>query len=469
MNKPAEHTVAKAVDPIQQRLTDYACGLHYDDLPPESVHAAKIRIIDTLGALLAGFSGEPCRLARDLAARMPNADGATVIGTRIKTTPDMAAFVNATTARCVNFTDTYHWPGSAGGHPSDVITPVLAVAEHARAGGREFIAAVVLAYEVFIRTSDVFHSEGFDYTNFSCLGTAVAAGKLLGLSPGQLSHCIAMAVVPNIALKQTRIGHLSTWKMAASGQAGRAGVFAAMLAQAGMEGAYLPFVGKAGWCDQVAKKQFSLDVMGGKGTPFKIADSTIKTRPAVGLTIASVLAAEKAAPLKNINAVRQITVEVYKKAKAASASGEHDWNPDSAETADHSIPYLVAAALMDGTLTPRSYDDAHLWNPELRALMQKVEVIENPEFTLAYERLPAQQCARVTVVTGTGERSVGEARFGKGDKTAQELETQITDKFRSLSVDMLDAGRVDAVLDRLLHLENSKDVSEILPLFERKF
>ena len=89
------------VDSIQQRLTSYACGLNYDGLSPEAIHAAKVRIIDTLGALIGGFFGEPCRIARNLAAQMPNPDGATVIGTRMKTTPDMAAFVNATTARYV--------------------------------------------------------------------------------------------------------------------------------------------------------------------------------------------------------------------------------------------------------------------------------------------------------------------------------------------------------------------------------
>src|SRR3990172_5570407 len=112
------------VDSIQQRLTSYACDLNYDGLSPEAIHVAKVRVIDNLGAPIGGFFGEPCRIARDLAAQMPNPDGATVIGTRMKTTPDMAAFANATTARYAEMNDSYHWPGSFGGHPSDVVTPV---------------------------------------------------------------------------------------------------------------------------------------------------------------------------------------------------------------------------------------------------------------------------------------------------------------------------------------------------------
>ena len=183
MNKPVEHSVNKAVDSIQQRLTSYACGLNYDGLSPEAIHAAKVRIIDTLGALIGGFFGEPCRIARNLAAQMPNPGGATVIGTRMKTTPDMAAFVNATTARYVEMNDTYHWPGSSDGHPSDVVTPVLAAAEHAQVSGREFITGVVLAYEVFLRISDVFHNRGFDHTNFCLPGHRGGGGQAAGPLP----------------------------------------------------------------------------------------------------------------------------------------------------------------------------------------------------------------------------------------------------------------------------------------------
>ena len=318
----------KVVDRIRQRLTDYACDLNYDRLSAEAIHTAKVRVIDTLGALIGGFFGPPSRIARSFAAQVPDPCGATVIGTRMKTTTDIGAFVNATTARYVEMTDFYHWPGSAEGHPSDVVMPVLAAGEHARVAGRELITAVVLAYEVFLRISDVFRNPAFDPTNFACLGTAVGAGKLMGLSTDQLSHCISMAVTPNGILRQVRTGHLSMFKAAAAGQAGRAGVFAAMLAKAGMEGPHRPFEGKAGWCDHVAGGRFSLDALGGGETRFKILDSEIKHRPSVGNTISSILAAEKVAPL-NPKAVEKVTVELYKRAKERVGTGEHVWNPES--------------------------------------------------------------------------------------------------------------------------------------------
>ena len=429
------------------------------------IHTTKLLVIDTLGPLIGGFFGEPCRIARNLAAQMPNFSGATVIGTRLKVTPDMAAFVNGTTARYLDFNDIYQWPGSYGGHPSDSVAPVLAAAEYAQASGCEFITSVVLAYEVYLRIADVFHNRGWDYTNLVCLGSAVGAGKLLGLSPSQISHCISMAIVPNNALRASRTGHKSMFKATATGQAGRAGVFAALLAQAGMEGPHLPFEGKSGWCDHVALERFSLDTMGGNGTSFKILDTGIKLRPTGAYAIPSIMAAEKVAPLKNIKDVKQVTVEVNKRAKESLATGEHNWNPDSRETADHSVPFLVAATLIDGTVSLMTFNDAHLWNPELRALMQKIEVVENPEFTQSFERLPQEQSARVTVLMSSGERLVGESSDDKDDLSTPKSDAQIVGKFRGLTEDYLGVKRVNTILDRLWNLEELKDVTAIPPDF----
>jgi 2-methylcitrate dehydratase len=131
MSNLAEQQISKPIDPIQQRLVDYACNLSYEAVSPEARHALKVRFIDTLGALFGGFSGAPCRIARDVAAQTTDAGGATIIGTRLKTNPELAAFANATAARYVEANDVYHWPNSNVGHPSDVLLPVFAAAEHA--------------------------------------------------------------------------------------------------------------------------------------------------------------------------------------------------------------------------------------------------------------------------------------------------------------------------------------------------
>lgn len=461
MNKPADVTV-KGADSIQAQMSGYAARLRYEDLDAETIHAAKVRTIDTLGALIGGFFGEPCRTAREIAARMPQLRGASVIGTRITTAPDVAAFVNGTTARYVEMNDVYHWPGSSGGHPSDVLAPILGVAESVQASGKDFITALVLGYEIYLRMSDAVRTPGFDCANFCCMGAALGAGKLVGLSSEQLAECLSMAVVPNNALNQARTGHLTMWKAVAAGQAGRAGVFAALLAQAGMQGPHAPFEGKAGWCAHVAGKRFSLETFGGSDTPFKIHDTLIKPRSSCATTISSILAAEKAAAnLSGAGQIEKVSVEVYERAKTGMGAGEHHWNPDSRETADHSIPYVVAAALIDKRITPSSFDDARLWSPELRALLPKIEVVANDEFTHAYERVPVRHCTRVTVTLQSGERLTGEAGGDKGDLSQPKTDAEIEDKFRGLAGPVLGAKKVDAVLSALWRLEDTANISEV--------
>jgi len=465
MNSGAERSAGMAVDRIQERIADYACGLRYDRLPPEVTHAAKLHVIDTLGALFGGFYGEPCRVARDLAARMPLPDGVTVVGTRMQTTPDMAAFVNATTSRYAEIAGRYDMPGSCGAHTSDAVLPILAAAEHVRAGGREFIAAIVLAYEICSRVSHFFRNEGFDNTNLSCLSTAAGAGKVMGLPRDAIAQCLSMAVVPNVILKQAKSGRKTMFKAVVTGEAARAGVFAAMLARAGMQGPHLPFEGKAGWCDHVAGMRFSLDTdtLGGDQTQYSILDTRIKIRPAAGPAIAPILAAEKVAPL-DIRNVRRVVMEVHRMSKDRTAPGGPPWELASREDADHSTPYLVAAALRDGTVTLASFDDAHLLDSELRALMQKVEVVENAAFTQAYERLPQQNHARITVTMNNGQTVTGAAGGDADDLAAPKSAAQVDAKFRGLSEGLLGTRGIDAILERLWALEDVKDVADIPPL-----
>jgi 2-methylcitrate dehydratase len=456
-------TARDKTDATQQRLLDYAYSLDYAALTPRAAHEATVRVIDTLAALAGGFDGEACVVARRMAARMPDAEGATVYGTTMKTTPDMAAFANATAARYVELNDVYHWPGSAGGHPSDVVMPLMGVAEQARTSGRDLITAVVLAYEIYLRLSDAIGRTHFDCANFACLGVAVASGRLLKLTREQTGHAMAMAAVPNNILRRVRTGHLSMWKAVAAGHAGKAGVFAALLAREGMDGPPQPFEGRSGWSEHIAGKHLALDVMGGKGVTFKIEDTMIKPRSSCATTISSILAAEKVAPLvrNRIADVQKVTVETYGRAKTGMGTGEHHWNPDSRETADHSIPYVVAAALMDGTVTPAQFDEAHLRDPSLRALLAKIEVVANDEFTRAYEKLPVEHHTRVNVVTRGGERYSGEAGGDKGDLAQPKSDGEIAQKFLGTAEAFLGAKKAKAMLDRLWKLDSLANVAEI--------
>jgi 2-methylcitrate dehydratase len=435
MSKPAAAGV-KQPDAIQSQLSSYAAQLRYEDLDAATIHAAKVRVIDTLAAHR-GFFGEGDKicgamaLARAKLMVLRVADGGSITG---------RGAVAVTRA-----------------------TPVFGVANaNARAVGIWFVDVLATKFTCGCRTP---YARLIRLRQLRCMGAALGAGKLLGLSPHQLAECLSMAVVPNNALNQARTGHLSMWKAVAAGQSGRGGVFAALLAQAGMKGPHAPFEGKAGWCNHVARKSFTLETFGGRGTPFKILDTLIKPRASCATTISSILAAEKAAAnIARVDDIEKVTVEVYERAKTGMGTGEHHWNPDSRETADHSIPYVVAASLIDKRLTPSSFGDARLWSPELRSLLPRIEVVTNAEFTAAYERVPVEHRTRVTVTLRGGKCTVGEAGGDKGDLSQAKTDAEIEDKFRALTEGVLGSKRVDAVLDALWKLDTAEDVSRIPPM-----
>jgi len=459
-----------AVDRLQEELARYACSLDARALPPATLHEAKVRVIDTLGALLGGFHDEPSRLARTAAEDFQSATGATQIGTGKRVTPDMAAFVNGTAARCGEINDVYHHPGSRNGHPSDVIMPLLSVAEHAGASGRDFLAAVIVAYEIYLRFCDAIQTPAFDAANFCCIATAAGAGRLLGLAPGAMGEALAMAVVPNNALNQSRAGQLTMWKSVAAGQAGKAGVFAALLARRGMQGANQPFSGKHGWCTHIARKPVVLGALGGEGADFKIHDTIIKPRMACLHTLAPILAAEKAAlALRGqVERVARVSVEVYGAKERAVAStenapgaGGHHWHPTSRETADHSIPYCVAATLLDGTVTPASFDEAHLADARLRSLLDKVELVQNPEYTREYEQLPVRYRARVVAELTDGSAVSGETGGEHGDLSAVKTDAQIEAKFSEFAAPLLGQQRAAGLLPHLWQLDEIKNMATL--------
>jgi 2-methylcitrate dehydratase len=453
---------AVQIDAIQSAIARYASELTFGTLSKGALQTTKARVIDTTSALFGGYYTEPCRLARNLAYKVSQSDGSTIIGTRHRTTPDLAAFVNATTSRMIDANDSYHEPGSRRGHPSDTLMPVLAVGEYAHASGKELITAIALGYEIYGSLSDVVKLEGFDCTTLVCVAVAVAASKVLGLTEDQISQAISMAIIPNNALYQTRTGKLSMWKGAAAGQAGRAGVFAALLAREDFVGPHLPFVGKNGWLNYVERNTFALRPFGGNGEPFRVEKAITKVRPVGSAAIAAVLAAEKAYErLGSSEEIDRVTVEVWKIALETDGTGAEKWNPTLWEDADHSTPYVVAATLHDGTVTTRQFDAAHLADPKLRATMAKIEVVENPEFTLAYDKHPPEHRARVIVTKRNGDRVIGETGGGNDDMSAPRTESQIDEKFALFSQESLGATQTRRFLDRIWDLEEMADVATI--------
>jgi 2-methylcitrate dehydratase len=373
---------------IAVRLAEYAQSLRYEDLSAAVVHEVKRRVLDSIGCAMSAFHAPPCRIARRLAQSVKVTDGATVWGTTHRTLPDLATFANGALVRYLDFNDTYLAKEPA--HPSDNIAAVLAVAEARRASGRDIILAIALAYEIQCRLCDAaaLRPRGWDHVTYGPFSSALAAAKILNLSAAKSLQAVNLAGVANVALRQTRVGDVSMWKACAFSNAARNGVFAAMLAQHGMTGPSPIFEGDKGFMKLVSGS-FDLPAFGGekegpqKHVRFKILDTYIKHYPveyhaqtAVEAAIAvrdDLLKSEGPQGLANISAVE---IGSYDVAIEIIGRDPEKWRPRTRETADHSFPYGVAVALLDGTVTLRSFDEKRMNDPVLQALMYKVSVVQ---------------------------------------------------------------------------------------------
>lgn len=448
------------MDSMIEQLAEYAAGLRYRDLTRDAVHECKRRLIDTLGCLAGGFDAGPSVIARALARRSRGDPSARVLGTQERSTPELAAFANGVMMRYLDFNDATF--GKSAGHPSDIFAAVLAQADALHADGRSVMTASTLAYEVFCNFSEsVPREQGWDHVVFGVIASAVGAGKLLGLSRAKMGNAIALATIPNMALEQTRTGELSMWKGCAAANAARNGVFAAQLAREGLTGPEQAIEGKWGLRHPLGRFQWQR--FGGRGGPFRVAQTHIKYFPAVVHAQTPITVALELHGKVKPEEIEAVAIETYWVAERYVDRANALWHPATRETADHSIPYCVVAALLDGKIASRSFAGARMRDPRLNALIERTTLRENPDFTRAH---PAEWPCRIELALRGGKRVAAEARYFKGHAKRPLSDEEIELKFRALAVPLLGRRGADALLAKAWKLEKLTDIGDLLRLIK---
>src|SRR5712692_7451402 len=374
---------ASMVEPLANRLADYACQLRFEDLPEAVVHEAKRRFIDSFATAVGAMDADAFGIAKRCALRVQANPGASLLGGG-RSSPEWAAFVNGLLIRYLDYNDTYLSLEPA--HPSDNLAAVLAVGEMAGAGGRDLITAAVLAYEIQCRLCDAasLREHGWDHVTYGAISTALAASKLLGMDVARATHALGMAGVANVALRQTRAGELSMWKGCAFANAARNGVFAALLAVEGMTGPAPIFEGKVGIM-KLLTGPFELAPPGGADRPFMITSTYIKFWPAEYHSQSAIDAALQLRP--QVGDTRQITaidIHTFDAAVDIIANEPEKWRPSTRETADHSLPYCTAVALADGDVTLAQFNPKRFTDPTLLELIAKIKVHRDAALTARY-------------------------------------------------------------------------------------
>src|SRR5712691_10349197 len=321
-----------ATKTLAHQLAEYACSLKFEDLSKEVVHEVKRRVIDSLGCAIGAWNEQPCTIARAVASEFSAKNGSTIIGTTHRAPPDWAAFATGCCIRYFDYNDTYLSKEPA--HPSDNLSAVFAVAESVGASGKEAITATAIAYEVQCRLCDAasIRARGWDHPTYGAFSSALAAAKLIKLDAERTRHAINIAGVNCAAFRQARVGELSHWKGVAFANAARHGVYAAMLARAGMTGPAPIFEGQMGFEKQLG---VSLGNVGEKfkGAPAIILNTSIKYWPAEYHSQSAIEAALfLRKQISDLGQVKSMTIESHDASVDISGSEPEKWRPETRET-----------------------------------------------------------------------------------------------------------------------------------------
>jgi 2-methylcitrate dehydratase len=453
--------------PLANRLADYGCRLRFEQLPAETVHEVKRRFIDSLATAAGAMDADAHAIAHKCALRVRGQPGAGMLGGG-ESSVEWATFVNGLLIRYLDYNDTYLSLEPA--HPSDNLAAVLAVGDMVKAGGPALITAAVLAYEIQCRLCDAasLRKHGFDHVTYGALSACAAACKLLDLDAAKMTHALGLAGVCNTALRQTRASELSMWKGCAFANAARNGVFAALLAAEGMTGPAPIFEGEVGIM-KLLTGPFELHELGGETRdgatlPFMINQTYIKFWPAEYHSQSAIDAALQLRPeIGDPKTIQSIDIHTFNAAVDIIGKDSEKWRPQTRETADHSLPYCTAVALMDGDVTEESFTPARFQDPPLLELTAKIKVLRDAALN---ERYPRGIPNRLTVTLADGRRLVREVEFPRGHAHNPMTDSEVEHKLRTMVEPRYGKERADRLLAVCWELDKLKDASEVVHLLD---
>lgn len=446
-----------------EQLAAFAARAAYEDLSEAARQQLKIRVLDSLACAIGALEGEPIQMLRAYLNEVGGAERCSLIAARERTSPERAAFYNGALIRYLDYNDSYLASGETC-HPSDNIGAVLAAAECTERHGRDFLAALAVAYQVQCRLSDEapVRAHGFDHTTQGSYAVAAGVSKALGLEREKIAHAIAISGTAFNALRVTRTGALSHWKGLAYPNTAFGGTHAALLAKQGITGPPEVFEGNKGFMDSIAG-HFSIDWS--KENLERVTQTIIKKYNA---EIHSQSATEGLLELQQEHGfstaeIDRIDIDIFDVAYHIIGGGEEGTKTEvrTKEQADHSLPYIVSVALLDGGVLPEQYLPQRIQQPDVQSLLQKVSI--QPAEALS-QRFPQEMPCRLTVTLQEGQELVKEKQDYEGFHTRPATWDTITQKFNRLTQAYLDTPLREAIIQAVGNLEtiSIRELTELL-------
>ena len=440
-------------EPVTATMARWAAGLTFEDLPPEAVREAKRFLLDSLGCALGGYLQHDVTIALEVLGETAGRGAATVIGTGTRVDPVSAALANALMVRVMDYNDIY-WKQDPC-HPSDIIPAAIACCERAASGGRELIVGIVLGHEFEQRLCEAafpgIRERGWHHATLTAFVSPIVAGRALHLSSEAIQHAIGIAASHHATYGAVTAGKLTMMKNTVDPMATQAGVMAALLAERGYTGPEHVIDGKEGLVHCFGP-QWKLDVLTeGLGRSWRITGCGMKAFPTEALTHAPISATLDLVRAHDLKPGQITKVHIRSRARAADILADPSkYDPRSKETADHSLPYVIAAAIVDRQVTPRQFSEDKIGDPTIRAQLRKVEVVADPEIEKAF---PALQRVVVTISTADGRELTGRLDYPKGDPRNPLSDGEVEEKFDALSAPVLSAAARRKVKDAVWALE----------------
>jgi len=460
---------SNAVSPIMQQLSAYMSTASTRALPDEVVEKAKQHILDTFAAMISGSGLPPGRAALEFARAYGGKEIATVVASKIVCGPIEAAFANGVLAHS-DETDDSHGPSRS--HPGVSTVPAgFASGEQYAISGAHFIRAVTLGYDIGTRVSMSLGGPGYQAaTHRSTHGTAAsfcagsAAGCAAGLSAEQMRLLLDYTAqqTSGIGAWSRDAEHMEKAFLFAGKPAGVA-VLTASLIRSGWSGVEDIFSGSDNFYEALAPREngaikadpsLLVDKLGER---YEIARTNIK-KWTVGSPIQAPLDA-----LVIFFKQRSFTANDVQKVVVRVATDEAN-TVSNRDIPDICMEHMVAIMLLDKTVTFQSvHDKARMKDPDVLRVRAKVEVVADP-------RIDARRPRREAIVELTlkdGTQLSEWVRDVRGTADNPMTREEVVDKARDLIAPVLGSGASAALLDKLLALENLRDVRELRPLLQR--
>lgn len=433
----------------------------FGDLPAPVVARARITLLDTLGAIVAGQQeAEIAALVARLVKLGGSGPATAVIGTRQRAPAMSAAFLNAVAGTALELDEGNRF---ARGHPSIHVLPAaLVTAERLGSSGQDFLIAFALGYEIGARIGAAaqlrpgYHPHG----TWGVVGAAVAIAKLNGANAAQFADIINIASSLSLATSMRTALEGGTVRNAYAGVANQLGLLAWEMAAAGFAGEHDGVVNVFG---AIAGTAFKSEAMvEALGTRWEIARNYFKRHACCRYNHATLDALETIITAHGAIDVDHITrVEVDTYAAAAELS---EPRPRNALAARFSVPYAVAAFLTRGRADVAAFRAEARADPRILDLASRVTLREDEAMTA---RLPVERPARVTITMQDGRALSAECRSNRGDADDPYPPAEIEAKFVSLAAPVWGVAHAQAVMAAVRTLDGAADLHELCTLIGR--